>query len=58
MMMTNSHGREIRATDGPCRAIYLGPIRKIELLANLQVRGVLGAERWCVGGGVSLGACA
>jgi hypothetical protein len=22
--------------EGPCRSIYLGPIRKIELLANLQ----------------------
>jgi hypothetical protein len=26
----------MRATEGPCRSIYLGPIRKIELLANLQ----------------------
>lgn len=31
-----SHGKEMRATEGPCRSIYLGPIRKIELLANLQ----------------------
>jgi hypothetical protein len=31
-----SHGHPFKPIEGPCRSIYLGPIRKIELLANLQ----------------------
>lgn len=33
---TDNHGHPFHASEGPCRNIYLGPIRKIELLANLQ----------------------
>ena len=33
---TDHHGHSFPGIEGPCRRVYLGPIRKIELLANLQ----------------------
>lgn len=33
---SDGQGKELKATEGPCRRLYIGPIRKVELMVHLE----------------------